>query len=207
MTLGELFAGIANAIRSKDGTTDRIPALTFPERIMAISGGGGGGGPFCTMSLTVGDNNIVEIDTGGISVDVLVTTEEYRDPASYTHALYNGVRLPILPSADASQYEYFWIRKDTKNGYYDLLCGNLQPWYSPSDPGIRYGTSTGFVKWYQIAISTAETATAWAIKSSTDTWFGVDDNRSVLWSNHDIPNGSASSINIYFEGTAPVLTD
>ena len=44
MTLGELFAGIANAIRSKDGTTDRIPALTFPERIMAISGGGGGGG-------------------------------------------------------------------------------------------------------------------------------------------------------------------
>lgn len=43
MTLGELFAGIANAIRSKDGTTDRIPALTFPERIMALSGGGGGG--------------------------------------------------------------------------------------------------------------------------------------------------------------------
>lgn len=44
MTLGELFAGIANAIRSKDGTTDRIPALTFPERILAISGGGVGGG-------------------------------------------------------------------------------------------------------------------------------------------------------------------
>ena len=44
MTLGELFAGIANAIRLKDGTTASIPATTFPERILAISGGGGGGG-------------------------------------------------------------------------------------------------------------------------------------------------------------------
>mgnify|MGYP001772392677 CR=1 FL=1 len=43
MTLGELFAGIANAIRLKDGTTASIPATTFPERIMALSGGGGGG--------------------------------------------------------------------------------------------------------------------------------------------------------------------
>ena len=42
MTLGELFAGIANAIRLKDGTTASIPATTFPERIMALSGGGGG---------------------------------------------------------------------------------------------------------------------------------------------------------------------
>ena len=42
MTLGELFAGIANAIRLNDGTTASIPATTFPERIMALSGGGGG---------------------------------------------------------------------------------------------------------------------------------------------------------------------
>ena len=67
MTLGELFAGIANAIRSKDGTTASIPATTFPERIMALSGGGVGGGG--------GDGSayIVSPPPVNISTDVSVT--------------------------------------------------------------------------------------------------------------------------------------
>lgn len=44
MALSDFLAGIADAIRSKDGTTDPIPAADFAARIGAISGGGGGGG-------------------------------------------------------------------------------------------------------------------------------------------------------------------
>lgn len=68
MTLGELFAGIANAIRFKDGTTAAIPATTFPERIMAISGGGGGGGD--------GSAYIVSLPTINISANVSVSVQD-----------------------------------------------------------------------------------------------------------------------------------
>lgn len=37
---------IADAIREKDGTTEPIPANTFPERIRAIPSGGGSCTPF-----------------------------------------------------------------------------------------------------------------------------------------------------------------
>lgn len=41
MTLRELFGAIADSIRRKDGTTEKINPLTFPARIDAISGGSG----------------------------------------------------------------------------------------------------------------------------------------------------------------------
>lgn len=84
-----------------------------------------------------------------------------------------------------------------------MVFSALQPWYSPGE-GIRYGTSTGTVTHYQIAISEAETATEWTLNSTKDTWFGLDDNRTVLWSNHDIPNGSATATEIYFSGSEPL---
>lgn len=40
MALADLFTGIADAIRYKDGTTADIVATTFPERIRAIQSGG-----------------------------------------------------------------------------------------------------------------------------------------------------------------------
>lgn len=48
MTLTELFTGIANAIRSKDGTTATITAEDFPARITAIPSGGGAGDEYCS---------------------------------------------------------------------------------------------------------------------------------------------------------------
>lgn len=75
MTLGELFAGIANAIRLKDGTTASIPATTFPERIRALSVGGGDGGPFCRVTVESQDPNVVNVPVN-ISVAVSVTAED-----------------------------------------------------------------------------------------------------------------------------------
>ena len=40
MELKPLFKDIADAIREKDGATDKICAADFPERIRAIQGGG-----------------------------------------------------------------------------------------------------------------------------------------------------------------------
>lgn len=44
MSLTTLFTDIADAIRSKDGTTDAIVATDFPAKIAAIPSGSGGGG-------------------------------------------------------------------------------------------------------------------------------------------------------------------
>ena len=43
MALTDFFTQIANAIRSKDGTTEPIVATDFPQRILDIPSGGGGG--------------------------------------------------------------------------------------------------------------------------------------------------------------------
>ena len=45
MSLTDFFTQIANAIRSKDGTTDLIVATDFPQRILDIPSGGGSGLP------------------------------------------------------------------------------------------------------------------------------------------------------------------
>ena len=43
MALTDFLTQIANAIRSKDGTTEPIVATDFPQRILDIPSGGGGG--------------------------------------------------------------------------------------------------------------------------------------------------------------------
>lgn len=191
MTLTELFNAIAAAIRSKDGTTASIPATTFPERIMALSGGGGGGD---------GSAYVVNVPVN-ISASVSVTSEKY-----YTHALYNGVRLPRIPASVLASYPYAWIRKNTTSGYYDLIMSDRPYYYYASS--ISDGTGVAGKPYYRVPISSAESATGWTNYGghSYNGW-GLDANRTVMWANHDIPNGSATATNIYFEGTDPVLTD
>lgn len=67
MTLTELFNAIAAAIRAKDGTTASIPALTFPERIMALSGGGGGGSQFAETSFVFESDMVFASNTNLLS--------------------------------------------------------------------------------------------------------------------------------------------
>lgn len=120
---------------------------------------------------------------------------------------YNGVLLPEIPADVLAGYPYAWIRKNLTTGYYDVVFSALQPWYDQTGPGVRYGTSTGAVTYYQILISSAEDATEWTFNSTKNTWFGLDANRTILWSNHNIPNGSATATDIYFYGTEPVAED
>lgn len=197
MALKEFLKGIADAIRTVEGSTGDIPAPTYRERILALSGSGGGG-PFCKVSVMEGpDGEIVDIP---VNIKVSVSTSwEYV----YTHYLYNGVRLPKIPDSVLASYPYVFIRHNTTSGYYEMYCAAGTTYYS--SPNIRFSTSTARQR-YRIAIASAETATAWESNGTSATNVGLDSARTVLWSNHDIPNGSATATDIYFEGTDPVPT-
>jgi len=56
-TLASLFTAIANAIRTKDSTTEPIVADTFPDRILAIPSGGASG-----------DVTSIEYDAGKVAI-------------------------------------------------------------------------------------------------------------------------------------------
>lgn len=143
---------------------------------------------------------VVSISTGSS-----VTWEKY-----YTHFYYNGVRLPVIPEDVLAEYPYAWIRNNTTSGYYDLVLA-AYPWYfsiTESKTGIYCSGGESMQEpWYQISIATAEAATEWTFNKNATGWFSLDSARTVLWSNHDIPNGSADATDIYFEGTDPVPTD
>ena len=134
----------------------------------------------------------------------VVTAEEHIPKKYY----YNGVLLPELPADALAQYPYAWIRKNTTTGYYNLILTALQPYLYTDGTSIAYGsgTSTTCVL-YNIAISSAESATEWTYENKNNTWHGLDSARTVLWSNHDIPNGSATATEIYFNGSEPVLAE
>lgn len=118
-----------------------------------------------------------------------------------THALYNGVRLPIIPADVLVEYPYCWIRNNTRTGYYDLLLSQ-DPWYLQDTNTIAHQTTA--TQWYQVAIASG-VASVWGYHQeySSLVW-GNESDRRIMWSNHDIPNGSATATDIYFYGTDPV---
>lgn len=168
---------------TENGTYD---VTQYAEAVVAVPTGGGGGYVF---------ENTVNL---GIEVVVL-------DEHVVTHCYYNGVKLPVIPEDVLAEYPYAWIRNNTTTGYYNLIFTAVQPYLYTDGTAIAYGsgTSTTCVL-YNIAIANAESATEWTYDSKQDTWHGLDTARTVLWSNRDIPNGSADATDIYFEGTDPV---
>lgn len=122
-------------------------------------------------------------------------------PAQIITALENTeekVKLPPIPMDFLAQYPYAWIRNDGANGNYNLVFGK-QPWYFDPSSVLVCGDKSS-LPYYSIPIASASTATAWTYtKDAGGTNFGLASNRTVLWSNHDIPNGSADATEIYFK--------
>lgn len=154
-------------------------------------------GKYCEGDITV---EYVKPAGGG---DMFETRVAGYIPRKY---YYNGVLLPEIPPYVLAQYPYAWIRKHTTNDQYQLLLA-AYPWYYNSGGVYCSGGESVTEPWYNITISTAETATVWTFNKNTTGYFTVDDARPVLWSNHDIPNGSATATEIYFEGSEPVLAE
>lgn len=115
---------------------------------------------------------------------------------------YNNVLLPGIPDEILARYPYAWIRNNTTTGYYDLFLSDVAFYYSD---GIEEGNGVAGKPRYRVEIATAETETGWTNNNNTQysSW-GLDSARTVLWSNHDIPNGSATATELYFKGSEPV---
>lgn len=150
-------------------------------------------------------NNTIEIYPAILSCNV---SEKFvaclkANATKPTYALYNGVRLPTIPNL--ADYPYCWIRNNTTTGYYDLIMATGN-WFLSSTDTLNHNDSNA-CKWYRVEIATAESATAWTYNSdTTSSGWGCESGRDLVWSNHDIPNGSATATDIYFEGTEPVPT-
>ena len=190
---------VADSIRAKTGVSEKLEfPYGYKAAVDGIQSGGNSGG---------GNGSPIVIDhVVNIGAAVSVAAEVYDLPK--THALYNGVRLPKIPEDVLAQYPYAWIRNNTTSGYYDLLL-NEKPFYYQSPPGLYEASGLAAKPWYRVAIATAETATAWTDNTSANSYtsWGLDSARTVLWSNHDIRNGSATATDIYFYGSEPVPTD
>lgn len=117
------------------------------------------------------------------------------------YCFYNGVKLPELPSGVITNYPYCWIRKNDNTQHYDLLFTKILGYYDASLGGIEYGTSSGTtdIVHYRLAYSGAGSADGWDSYQTTNTWMALDANRTVMWSNHYIPNGSLTATEMYFD--------
>ncbi len=200
MALIDRLVAIADAIRVKTGKAD---PLTLEQMATEIEGIEAGGGKPIFESIVTDKiaNHIVsvcEFGPGGILED----TTPPPPPGTY----YNGVKLPEIPADVLADYPYAWIRKHTTNDQYQLVFASY-PWYYKDSAVYCSGGDIVPEPWYNITISTADTATGWTFYKNATGHFYVDDARPIVWSNHDIPNGSADATEIYFKGSEPVIVE
>ena len=117
------------------------------------------------------------------------------------HYISHGVLLPEIPQDVLAEYPYCWIRKDGDNSKYNLVFSKTK-WYYNN--GLSKGTSDN-IPYYSITFSECDTAEEWTNVEYSANSFGISATRTVIWSNHDIPNGSATSTSIYFHRSEPIL--
>lgn len=158
--------------------------------------------PAVTFCTDVIENHIVSVATfapGGI-------VEDTTPPPAPKYS-YNGVVLPEIPVDVLAEYPYAWIRNNDRTGYYDL-CLSSSLWYASDAVTISTDSyNTTGIQWYRITKNTPEEAWVFNQAWTSSGGFGNESDRHIMWSNHDIPNGSATATEIYFEGSEPVLAE
>ena len=144
---------------------------------------------FVDTTCKIAENNIVSS-----SWSPSVTAVEYIPKKYY----YNDVLLPEIPADVLAQYPYAWIRLGSDGKTYDLIL-SLYSWYFTD----KLLTQSSKYVWYTATIEAGQ----WVYKTTyTDTGdFNLAGG--LIWSNHDIHNGSATATEIYFEGSEPVLAE
>ena len=115
---------------------------------------------------------------------------------------YNGILLPEIPTEHLSTNPYAWIRKNQSTGYYDLALSNDRWYYSSS---AVYPANSDVIYWYRIPLEGYESYNEWVFKEETTGEFDVDANRTLLWCNDDISDGSLTSKNVYLAGSCAIL--
>ena len=129
-----------------------------------------------------------------------VTAEEHIPKKYY----YNGVLLPEIPVIGYENCPYLMIlRLMETNGIY-LYGSTSKPYYQVKDSVNRLELPSGRTR----SLYNDDTDSWGASNANTTATFCQLVNKwEILWSSHDIPNGSATATEIYFEGSEPVLAE
>lgn len=178
MSVNEKMTAIANAIRNKTGKTDKLSLDQMATEIEGIEN---------TPSL--------EDYVGSISIRSRATND----------IVDGDLVLPAISGELLDEYPYAVVRKNTTSGYYDLFLHTVPFYYVASYVAIWYYNYGAL--WYRIEIASAATATEWtdntsAMDASTSKRWGVEKERALIWSNHDIYNEPAGLTDIYFACTS-----
>lgn len=104
-----------------------------------------------------------------------------------TQVNYGGYLLPEIPVIDG--YRYILIRKNNSSGYFDCLYSPIRWW---QDNNVLYTASNSNVKSYRTPINEP---VEWVFnkESVNDGGYGLDSNRTVIYTNRDILDGYQSS--------------
>ncbi len=118
---------------------------------------------------------------------------------------YGNVLLPEIPDDVLAEYPYAYIRYNGNKVLYNLILSKDIWWYT-SNGRLNCSVNSGSAHSYKIEKSTLESATEWVFDTTwtTTTFLGENSTSSIIWSNFDVPNGSATATDIYFYGSEPV---
>lgn len=125
-----------------------------------------------------------------------------------THALYENVRLPLIPDDILAQYPYFFIYKDRDENFYRLMGSTGIWWYSDGLSKYLYSTVTETHQIYKADL----TSDAWEFLESAQKtelymrYGNLSSYISVQWTNFNIPSGSATATSYYMNASEPGLT-
>ena len=123
-----------------------------------------------------------------------------------THALYSGYRFPLLPEDVLAQYPYCWIWKDTDTSEYKVFFSTAIWYYNRS-------TSKGRMMYRTVS----ETSPVYVYSAENDAWeflqnhsdnqkIGTYSSGSIIWTNFDVPSGSADATSYFASASTPGLT-
>lgn len=206
----------ADAIRGKTGGTENIPwseTEGFKSAVEGITAGGGSGGPLQAKTAWPShDEQVIAPDEdyyGLVSVKVepvpkLQAVETRVEVASGVEYYYNHEQLPEIPADVVENYPYIVIMKNLT--YTRIYASKGVFYYTVTDAGIKklYDNAPGTGVRYTYNAN----ANAWVLDSVATGQFNFSMNGTgsswvIWWSNHDIPNGSPDSEEIYFPASEP----
>ena len=119
--------------------------------------------------------------------------------------LYNGVQLPKIPADALASYPYALILHVLSQKKYYLVFSDA-PYYYDSSITVLI-TNSNTVANYNLFTADAGMETGWTFDKNANYRHTLSDTIKLVWSNYDIPNGSATATEIYFEGSDPILSE
>ena len=191
---GETLTGIADQVRRISGVDGELTPEQMTTNLSNVTADSQSRPLQETVFTDAIANHIVfetDFAPGGIVLDHTMD--------GLQECYYNGILLPGIAPEMLEVFPYAFIVKFVETGAYRLYAGSKKPYYwidedvekltIPESNRCRYDPDSD--NW--AFVNTYNTATYFNMTSFE-----------LVWSNHDIPNGSADATEIYFEGSQPV---